>query len=226
MIYQFWVSSQNSVDIYSLSHSHHWTYHNNNNNNNNNNKGKGKGKVRPRTGHEGPEEEQMYSSTLSLTSALDGGGWSMPRPGHFPHRERPGTHCIGGWVGRRAGLEGCWNFHPTGIRSPDRSVRSESLYRLHYPGPYNNSSSNNNNNNNNNNKWRRMSIMKHCMTNFFLVSHLFLPPQVNILCSPSITEKNEVPQPNKTTRTVTPFVSIIHKTFCSFQYFLTKHLPN
>jgi len=25
--------------------------------------------------------------------------------------------------------------HPTGIRSPDRPTRSESLYRLSYPGP-------------------------------------------------------------------------------------------
>jgi hypothetical protein len=25
----------------------------------------------------------MYSSNLSLTSALDGGGWSTPRPGRF-----------------------------------------------------------------------------------------------------------------------------------------------
>ena len=23
-------------------------------------------------------------------------------------QERPGTHCIGGWVGPRAGLDGCW----------------------------------------------------------------------------------------------------------------------
>jgi hypothetical protein len=35
---------------------------------------KGKGKVLPRTGHEGTEGEYRYSSTLSLTSALDGGG--------------------------------------------------------------------------------------------------------------------------------------------------------
>ena len=34
--------------------------------------GQGKGKGHPRTGHEGPEGEQMYISTLSLTSALDG----------------------------------------------------------------------------------------------------------------------------------------------------------
>jgi len=33
-----------------------------------------KGKVYPRTGHKGSDGEQMYSSTLSLTLALDGGG--------------------------------------------------------------------------------------------------------------------------------------------------------
>ena len=45
--------------------------------------GKGKGKAHPRTGHEGPKLEQRYSSTISLTSALDRGGWSMPHPVHF-----------------------------------------------------------------------------------------------------------------------------------------------
>ena len=34
---------------------------------------------------------------------------------------------IRGWVNPRAGLDG--------IQSPDHPVRSESLYRLHYPGP-------------------------------------------------------------------------------------------
>ena len=66
-----------------------------------------KGKVHPRRGHEGPEGEEMYSSTLLSTSALDG-GWvvnSTPRP-LYP-RERPGTHCIGDWVGPRAGLDRC-----------------------------------------------------------------------------------------------------------------------
>jgi len=44
----------------------------------------GKGKDHPGRGYESPEEEQMYSSTLSLTSALDlGGGWSAPSPHHF-----------------------------------------------------------------------------------------------------------------------------------------------
>jgi hypothetical protein len=41
-----------------------------------------KGKVHPGTGHEDPEGEK-YSYTLSLTSALDGGGWSTPSPGRF-----------------------------------------------------------------------------------------------------------------------------------------------
>jgi hypothetical protein len=50
---------------------------------------KGKGKDLPRTGHEGPEGEQRYSSTLSLTSAQDGGGWSTPHPGRLTPRNDP-----------------------------------------------------------------------------------------------------------------------------------------
>jgi hypothetical protein len=46
-------------------------------------KSKSKSKFRPRTGHEDPEAEWRYSSTLSLTSALDGGEWLTPRPGRF-----------------------------------------------------------------------------------------------------------------------------------------------
>ena len=34
----------------------------------------------PKIGHEGPEVETRYSTTLSSTSALDGGGWSTSRP--------------------------------------------------------------------------------------------------------------------------------------------------
>ena len=49
--------------------------------------------------------------------------------------ERPGTHCIGGWVGPRVGLDGCEKLAPTGIRTHDHPVRSESLYQLRHPGP-------------------------------------------------------------------------------------------
>jgi len=64
---------------------------------------KGKGKIQSRTGHEGPNGEQRYSSTLYLTSAIDGVGWSNPRPGRFtPGKD---TRCpfyrrLGGPQGR------------------------------------------------------------------------------------------------------------------------------
>jgi hypothetical protein len=48
-----------------------------------------KGKFHPRTDHEGPEGEQMYSYTLPLTSALDVGGCSAPCLGRFTPQERP-----------------------------------------------------------------------------------------------------------------------------------------
>jgi hypothetical protein len=44
---------------------------------------KGKGKIHSIIRNEGSEEERRYSSSLSLTSALDGDGWSTPRPGRF-----------------------------------------------------------------------------------------------------------------------------------------------
>ena len=44
--------------------------------------------VHPRTGHEGPEGEYMYSSIISSTSALAGDGWLTLRPGRFTPRER------------------------------------------------------------------------------------------------------------------------------------------
>jgi hypothetical protein len=54
----------------------------------------------------------------------------------LPLGKRPDTHCIGGWVGPRAGLDGCKKISPpTGIRSRDCPARSELLYQLRYPGP-------------------------------------------------------------------------------------------
>ena len=51
--------------------------------------GEGKGKGLPITGHECPEWEEMYTSTLPSTSALDGGGWSTPPPGSFTPGKDP-----------------------------------------------------------------------------------------------------------------------------------------
>jgi hypothetical protein len=51
----------------------------------------------------------------------------------YPRERDPSTHRTGGWVGRS------WRVRkispPTGIRSPDRSGRSQSVYRLRYPSP-------------------------------------------------------------------------------------------
>jgi hypothetical protein len=67
----------------------------------------------------------MYSSTLSLTSALDEGWWSTPPPGALPSGKRPSTRYIRGWVGLTAGLNGRRKFRPLLIRSPDHPASSE-----------------------------------------------------------------------------------------------------
>ena len=57
------------------------------------------GEVHPLTDHEGPEEEKRYSSTLSLTSALDEGGWSTPRPARFtPWKDQVPIVYEAGWA--------------------------------------------------------------------------------------------------------------------------------
>ena len=73
---------------------------------------KGKGKVRPSTGHEGSEGKWMRSSTLSLTSTLEGGAWLTPRPANLPAGKRHRTDCMGVWVGTRAGPDGCEKSRP------------------------------------------------------------------------------------------------------------------
>jgi len=60
-------------------------------------------------------------------------GWvvnATPRPLNPPFRGIAGTHCIGGWVGPRAVLNG-W-----GESRPHRdSIPGPTLYRLSYPDP-------------------------------------------------------------------------------------------
>jgi hypothetical protein len=72
-----------------------------------------------------------------LTSALDGGEWSVSRRGRFTSRERvPGTHWRGGWMGPRAGLYVVEKRKISCTRresNPSRPARSQSLYRLSYP---------------------------------------------------------------------------------------------
>jgi hypothetical protein len=72
--------------------------------------------------------------------ALAGGEWSASCPGLFtPKESAPGTHCIGGGVDPRAGLDEMeerkfltlqgLEFRPLG-----RPARTLPLYRLRYPG--------------------------------------------------------------------------------------------
>jgi len=56
--------------------------------------------------------------------------WSAPRLDHFT----PGN--TSNRLYRMASLDGCGKPPPTGIRSPDRPVCSESLYQLSCPGPH------------------------------------------------------------------------------------------
>jgi hypothetical protein len=56
--------------------------------------------------HEAVLGEWRYSSTHSLTFALDEGEWSASRLGRFTPRKRaPSTHWIGGGAGPRAVLD-------------------------------------------------------------------------------------------------------------------------
>jgi len=56
------------------------------------------------TGHEDPEKEQSYSSTLSLSS--------MPRPNRFTSRKETRYPLYRGSVGPRTGLDGCRKSSP------------------------------------------------------------------------------------------------------------------
>ena len=49
---------------------------------------------------------------LSLTLALDGWWVVIATPWLLYPRERPGIHCIGGWLSPRASLDGCGKSRP------------------------------------------------------------------------------------------------------------------
>jgi hypothetical protein len=71
---------------------------------------------------------QRGSSGKALLILDPGSSWgwvisTTPRP-LYP-RKRPGTHCIGGWVGPRAGLDVCEKSRPHRDSIP--VARSESV---------------------------------------------------------------------------------------------------
>ena len=52
------------------------------------------------------------TAVLFLISAKDGVDVQRYAPAALPSEKRPGTHCTGGWVGLRVGLDGCEISHP------------------------------------------------------------------------------------------------------------------
>jgi hypothetical protein len=88
------------------------------------------GKVHPRTDHEGPKGEQRYGSTLSLTSALDGGrGSECLAPATLPPGKTQYPFC-------RRLARPFWasaeNLAPTRVWSLDHPAHSELLHWLHF----------------------------------------------------------------------------------------------
>ena len=70
-----------------------------------------KGKVHPRTGHGDPYGEQVYSATLSFTSALDGvGGRRHPPSALLPANTRYPLYRRG--MGPSFDLDGCRKSRP------------------------------------------------------------------------------------------------------------------
>jgi hypothetical protein len=59
----------------------------------------------------------------------------------YPRGKSPGTHWIGGWVDPRSGLDDLEKRKVLTLRGLElrflgRPARSQSLYRLRYPGSY------------------------------------------------------------------------------------------
>jgi hypothetical protein len=85
------------------------------------------------------EDVQIH---VLLTSAQVGDEWSTSRPGSLTPWERaPGIHWIGGYVSLRTGLDDVEKIKilplpGLELRTLGRPARSQSLYRLRYPGSW------------------------------------------------------------------------------------------
>jgi hypothetical protein len=55
----------------------------------------------------------------------------------LPPEKNTSANFTGGWVAPMTGLEGVVKtkyLAPTGVRTPNRQVHNQSIYRLRYPG--------------------------------------------------------------------------------------------
>ena len=93
-------------------------------------------KVTPLHAYTGKVGRRRYSCNSFWTSALEWGGWQHHAPASLP----PGKDPVpivqeAGWASGTV-WTGTESFSPSGIQTPDREARSESLYRLSYPGQF------------------------------------------------------------------------------------------
>jgi len=89
----------------------------------------GKGKVKFNLEQATKAKRGSRVIALSLTSALDGGGWSTPGSGRFTPGKKIQYHCVGGWMGPQCRFGRVRKISPppppTGIRSPERPARGQ-----------------------------------------------------------------------------------------------------
>ena len=69
---------------------------------------------------------------VEVTLALDGVGSQRHDPAALPPGHRLDTHCIGGWVGPRASLDGCGKSHPHRDSIPGPSSMQRVARSLRY----------------------------------------------------------------------------------------------
>ena len=84
----------------------------------------------------GLQGEQGYSSTLSSLRHQKGVRGQRHAPAALYPRERPGTHCTGGWVGPRTGLERCGKPHLHRDSIPGPSSLQPVAIPTTPPGPH------------------------------------------------------------------------------------------
>jgi len=74
------------------------------------------------------------SGPKGLTLALDGVGGKRHSSTALPREKAPALDSSGGWVGEWTDVEKIKYIVFTGVRNPNHPARSESLYRVRYPG--------------------------------------------------------------------------------------------
>jgi hypothetical protein len=70
-----------------------------------------------------------------MTTALEGSEGSASRPGRSLPQERHSTHCTGGWMGPRAGLDRCGKSDPQRDSIPGPSRPYPVAIPTMLPGP-------------------------------------------------------------------------------------------